>query len=320
MQNRSNVLIELAANYVEELNIDVGYAGVGGSVGRGEADEYSDLDLIVYTNTSVPKNNLDVLYNGEIIQLDILDIAKIPNEQEILEFPWDYRFLSEMSIIKDNDGLLSDIIKSATNYFNSYDGKKKLLEQVSNIVRERIEFANKCLDENRLYSANIASMGAWAEAGFLYLFVNYNLLSTGGLIPVLEKLNNHIERFKNVSPFSMEGELSDVSLILSSFRQHLRDQGHLYNDLSEVHDTLCDRKIKRLLINKERLNLLWQIYGEAVGLYFETSNGLSLEKYFQDLPISLQNGLSKIGFIPLNKNKVNELSNLSKELLAFCYC
>lgn len=319
MQSRSNILIELAGDFVDELNLDVVYACVGGSVGRGEADEYSDIDLIVYTNTFFPKNNLDVLYNCEIIQLDILDEDKIPNQQEIIQNPWDYRFLSEMSIIKDKDGLFSDSIKSATNYFNSNAGKKKLLEQVSTIVRERIEFANECLEENRLYSANIAAMGAWAEAAFLYLFLKHNSLATGSLIPMLGKLDNHIERFKSVSPFSIEGELSDVSLILSSFRKHLREHGHLYNDLSEVHDTLCDRKIKRLLNNNERLNLLWQMYGEAVGLYFETSNGLSLEQYLKDLPISLQKGLSKVGFVPLNKNNVKELSNLSNELLALCY-
>lgn len=316
MQNRSDVLVELARDFIEELDINVCCAYAGGSVGRGKADDYSDLDLMVYTDSFINTKNIDTLYKGEIIQLDLLDIRKIPTEQQILQSPWEHRFLSEISIIKDHNGLLSDTINIATNYFNSDAGRKKMLEQVSYIVKERIGFAKDCLEENRLYSANIGSMGAWAEACFLYLFLNHNSLSTGSLIPMLEKLNGHIERFKNVSPFSLQGLLPDISIILSNFRKYLREQGYIHSDLAEIHDTLCDRKIQRLLTNKERLNVQWQMYGEAVGLYFATSKGLSLEQYLQGLPRSLKNGLYQLGFAPLDRNKVNELCSLSEEILA----
>ncbi|WP_100404340.1 nucleotidyltransferase domain-containing protein [Bacillus solitudinis] len=56
--NRSNDLINIAISFIEESNLSVIYACVGGSVGRDEADKYSDLDLTLYTNANIPTNLL----------------------------------------------------------------------------------------------------------------------------------------------------------------------------------------------------------------------------------------------------------------------
>ena len=310
-------MIQIAKDYIDELNLNVVYASVGGSVGREDADKYSDLDLTIYTNTNSYSTKLDLIYSGEIIQLEILHMDELPNEQIVHQNPWDCRFIVEQTIIKDYDGIYRGLKEYATVLFNTSNGKKRMYEQVSTIVRKRNEYALECLDNNNFYSANLAAMGAWAEAGFLYLFINNNSLSTGGLIPQLRKLKTHVLEFENATPFSMKLDLSEIPKILSNFRKFLREEGHAYVALSDVHDALCDRKIQRLLHKNERLNLIWQMYGEAVGLYFATSNGLTMEQYFQNLPKSLQKDLTKIGFVPLNERKVKELSRLSEELLSF---
>ncbi|MFD1739195.1 nucleotidyltransferase domain-containing protein [Bacillus salitolerans] len=318
MQNRSEALMQVAKNYIETLDTKIIYACVGGSVGRGDADQYSDLDLTIYTNECASSSKLDILYGDEIIQLEIVPIDELPDKKVILQSPWDFRFLAEEAILKDEEGSYHDLKEWAITYFNSKNGKQKMIEQVTNIVKNRCKFAMECLETNMNYSASIASMGAWTEAGFLYLYIKDNLLSTGELIPQIEKLNNHMKRFNRVSPFTFT-EVSNASMIVSRYRKFLRDQGHTYSSLSIVHDTLCNRKIQRLLNNNEKLNLLWQMYGESVGLYFETSNGLPFELYSQDLPVSLQKDLSKIGFVPLNKSRTNELCTLSDELLSLSY-
>lgn len=319
LQNRSKELIQIATNFVEESNFNVVYACVGGSVGRGEADKYSDIDLTVYSNDNFPSTKMDILSSGEIIQLEIVHINEIPNKQAILHSPWEYRFIIEQEIIKDNNGSYWELQEVATTYFNSINGKNKMIDQVSKIVRERIKFAIECMEKKKDLSANLAAMGAWSEAGFLYLFMNHNTLSTSSLIPQIEKLSQHIQDFKSVVPYSISEDVSNVPLVLRNFRNYLREQGHAYSDLSEVHNTLCDRKIQRLQTNKDNLNLLWQMYGEAVGLYFETSNGVPLEQYFHNLPITIQKGLSKIGFVPLSNHHITELCRLSEELLSLSY-
>lgn len=315
MRNKNENLLQIAKDFIRESNMDVIYAFVGGSVGRGEADKYSDVDLTIYTNTNLSSNKSDVIYDGEIIQLETLHIDELPNQHMIEESPWDYRFLSEITIVKDEADKFSKIKQWATTYFGSENAKKKMVKQVSEIVKERTMCAFDYLKQHKFYSATHASMGAWAEAGFLYLFLNHNSLSTGLLIPRIQNLKVHFEEFKRVSPFSIIDDLSEVPVILSRFRKYLRKQGHSYIGLCDIHDTLCERKVQRLLNNNEDFNLLWQMYGEALWIYFETSNGLSFEQYFDNLPNELQKDLSKIGFIPLAEKKVRELCRLSDELL-----
>lgn len=317
MNKRSKDLFQSALNFINESKLNIICAYIGGSVGRGEADTYSDLDLSIYTDSYVSSNHLNLFYQNEIFQVDIINSNELPSKQNITQYPWDYRFLNEIVIVKDKDDILQDIKKFATHYFSSDKSKEKILKQVSNIAEERKRFALDCLEQNKKLSATHACMGAWSESALLYLFCKHNSVSTGSLIPQLQKVNSHINRFKCVAPFSLEHEPNDVSTIIKNFRNYLRRQGYSNEfALSEVQDTLCENKIKRLLNKRDYLNLFWQMYGEALWLYFETSNGISFEKYFEELPITLQEDLSKIGFIPFNEENVKELCTLSDELLA----
>lgn len=190
-----------------------------------------------------------------------------------------------------------------------------MIEQVSKIVHQRTSFALDCVKNQKSYSAMNAAMGAWAEAGLLYLFLKSGSLSTGSLFPQIEKMENHFKEFKLVCPFVIEQDLLQISTTLSHFRAFLREQGYSYEfGLSKLQDILCDRKIQRL----HYYNLMWQMYGEVFWLYLETSDGLAFENYIKNLPIELQEGLSKMGFVPLGDKEVNKLCSLSDELITLC--
>ncbi len=314
--NRSSELLQIARDFIKDKDLICAY--VGGSVGRGEADQYSDIDLTVFTLTEVASKKADILYKGEIIQLETLHISELPNQDMIEVTPWDFRFLVEVTILKDEEGKLNELIKWATDYFHSDHGRKKMIEQVSHIVRERIESAFDCLKQQKYYSATIAAMGAWAKAGFLYLFCKEHSLANELMIPRMQSLEVY-HTFKRVSPFNLDVNVLEVQRIISRFRKHLRNKGYSYNDVFEIHDILCERKIQRLSNKKEYLNLRYQMYGEALWLYFETSEGLSFEQYFNQLPNELQNDLSKIGFIALEEKNVKEICELGEELLKLSY-
>ncbi|GGH86566.1 putative nucleotidyltransferase [Pullulanibacillus pueri] len=315
MAQKSDELLTRAREFIKEEKRDITYAYVGGSVGRGEADEYSDIDLTVYRNIEVPPTKTDIIFKGEIIQLEQLHIIELPNKSRIEASPWDFRFLLEISIIKDEGGTLNAIKTWAIDYFYSEIGRNKMMEHVSMIVRERRRFALECVKQQHYYSATIAATGAWTEAGFLYLLYHYHSLANEHLIPRTQDLEV-FHQFESVSPFKLDVNVSEVQQIMSHFRKHLREKGYAFNDLFELHDRLCERKIQRLLNKKEYLNILFQMYSEALWLFLETSEGRSFETYYDHLPRDLQKGLTKIGFVPLDDNKVKEICRLSEELLS----
>ncbi|WP_084781833.1 nucleotidyltransferase domain-containing protein [Bacillus niameyensis] len=320
VNDRSIELINVVKNYVNELELSIKFAYVGGSVGRGDADQFSDIDLTVFTESSVKTESINVLYDGEIIQIDILHMNEFPSVQFIMNSPWNYRFLNEITIIRDREGELCKIRDWASDYFHTKQGKRKMIEQVSEIVQERNLFALDCVKNQKSYSAMNAALGAWAEAGFLYLFLKCGSLSTGSLFPQIEKMENHFKEFKQVCPFVIKQDLLQLSTTLSNFRTFLRKQGYSYEfGLSKLQDILCERKIQRLLSQQDYYNLMWQMYGEVFWLYLETSDGLAFENYFENLPIELQEGLSKMGFIPLGNEEVKKLCSLTDELLTLCH-
>ncbi|MBO0993564.1 nucleotidyltransferase domain-containing protein [Bacillus sp. SD088] len=316
MNKRSMELLSVAKNFIQELDLPVHYASVGGSVARGEADQYSDVDITVYTDSDRHADHMDILYGEEIIQLEIVPVKALATRQDIIDSPWDYRFLAEITIIQDRDGAFNNIKDCATTYFTSEKGQYKMIEQVSGIVQERIQVAYDHTCQQQFYSATNLAMGAWAEAGFLYLFLNHHSLSTGALIPKIKTLKSHFEEFQAVSSISIEQDCIELSCILRQLRQFLRSQGHASKfGLSELQDTLCDSKIQRLLNTKDFFNLKWQMHGEAFWLFLETSNGCSMEEYLECLPAELQKNMMKLGFVPLKKEKVHQLGRLTDELL-----
>lgn len=316
MNNKSKELIDVAKKYVMESELNIAFAGVGGSAGRGDADEYSDIDLIIYTNDKFTDAS-DVWYGNEIIQLNVMHASELPNESGIIASPWDNRFLTEITIIKDMDNRLSQIKNSAIAYLSSVDGRVKMAEQVGQVVKDRKLFALDSLHGDNLYSATYAAMGAWAEAAFLYLYLCEGSLSTGNLIPRIKKMREHYTRFVNASSISLAEKPADTLNTLTKFRKHLRSKNYLFkSDQSEIQDQLCKRKAQRLVKEEEKFNLLWQMYGEALWLYFETANGKCIEAYFADLPKELQKDLSKIGFKPVDEKQLKALCVLSGELIS----
>lgn len=67
VNDRSIELINVVKNYVNELELPIKFAFVGGSVGRGDADQFSDIDLTIYSESPVKTESINVLYGGEII-------------------------------------------------------------------------------------------------------------------------------------------------------------------------------------------------------------------------------------------------------------
>ncbi|MGJ9382151.1 nucleotidyltransferase domain-containing protein [Salipaludibacillus sp. CF4.18] len=316
MNKRSLELMDIAKNYIYDSNCNISHAFVSGSVARGEADEFSDVDITLYSKDRGFIGSKNIEYRDEILQIDKKPLNKLPTKRMVMESPWDYRFLVESIVIIDTNNQLKNIQTWVKDYLFSEEGRQKQLDQVTDIVTSRTMFAKSCLKEKRNFSATCAAMGAWSEAALLYLFFQKHSVSNDRVIPHIHQLCGHYQEFESAVPFNSEVNAAEFPEKMTEFRKYLRVKGHSFEfGLSPIQDRLCGQKALRLLYKEETLSLKWQLYGEAFWLFMETSNGLALEPYYRRLPPSLQDHMSDIGFQALSDKKVLVLCSLSGELL-----
>lgn len=314
MKNHSDYLMQIAKDFVHFHNEQVVHAYVYGSVARKDADQYSDIDLTIYSNQPILEEQHTVEIGEEVIQVTWCPKEELPDENHVESDPWGHRFLTEIVLLKDYGGKLERVRDRALTYFESMEGQEKMFHTVSRIVEQRITFAKESLQIDQPYTATNAAMGAWSEAAFLVQYLDRKSVSTGDLIPYILTNADDEKQFSEASLIH-DYIPGDPSRVIRSLRDYI-SENRPYNDItSEIHDHLCDKKAVRLLENNEFLNLNWQMYGEALWLYFEMANGVPFEEYYQDLPPTLQNELTEIGFNPLTPPRLNEINRWTQELL-----
>ncbi|MFX3617054.1 MAG: nucleotidyltransferase domain-containing protein [Sporolactobacillus sp.] len=121
MNERSQQLIRLAKEWIRNTCPEIANVSVSGSVARGQADKYSDVDLTLFGNCEEDKT---IEYKSEILQLHFGPIPKI---EQIYRSPWEHRSFSEIEIIQDKDELLKKTKEKAIDYFNTTAGRKKMI-------------------------------------------------------------------------------------------------------------------------------------------------------------------------------------------------
>jgi hypothetical protein len=121
-------LIAIGEEYIQDNMTDkLVCAFAGGSVGRREADEYSDLDLNFYivTDTNI-ETSQNIIFKNTIIQLHS---HRLPDIREIHENPWNYRFLQEAKCLYDPKDIFRNLRNESIVYFESNDGQKLMKNQ-----------------------------------------------------------------------------------------------------------------------------------------------------------------------------------------------
>ncbi|EST10781.1 nucleotidyltransferase domain-containing protein [Sporolactobacillus laevolacticus] len=312
MNSRSNELIRLAKEFVTLTFPEESYASISGSAARGTADKYSDIDLTIF-NASDQQIDKNIEFCSEIVQVHF---TPLPQIEQVYKSPWAFRFLSEIKIIRDKSNLLETIQNRAIEFFNSLSGKQQMISEVQRIVKDRTMAANQFYKAGRTYSATHAAMGAWCEAAFLHMYMTERTLATGCLIPCIRKNQQLFSSLKKYSSIRECSSITDFSPILHLLREYLREQNYdLPFDLDPLQEMLVERKNKRFINTGDLFNLQWQMYGEALWLYFCIDDQKTFEQFYESLPIELKRGLSSIGFVPLEKQNIDGLCNLSQLLI-----
>lgn len=312
--------ISIARRLTIELNIpEVNFAFVGGSVGRGDDDEWSDIDLTICVDDVGYHCNRNIIFEGETVQLFITH----PYEWEVVEKnPLEYRFLLESLPVYDSNSIFSSLKENLRAYLHSSLGRQRLFNDWVKLVSQRQDWARENTLAGKMHSATVAAGAAYADASFMFLYFNQSSLSTGELIPFIDKNCSGFAEYITICHWldNTENNLSFIIRTVEHYREHFRNKTpeHWNNfDLSPIQDILMSNKAKRLVRSKQFTNLKWQFAGEAFGLFLSMSQGHTLEDHLSSLPSQLQHELRVIGFVALSDKEVQRLIELSEELINF---
>jgi len=313
----NDYLLQVARRYSQEIwSTEIISAAVGGSVGRGKADEFSDLDITVYVAEEQPSYDKDLVFEGTILQVQIMPL---PSWEHIAQHPWNERFLLETIIIDDPSRKLTILKERFVAYLSLTEGRRRLIDNVQTIFNERKQWVSYSLQTGNMYSATLASMATWTEAAFFYIFASHNTLATSQLLPLLE---NDSTFAKVKKAWSLPQHISRESACavirtLEKLRAYLREQYPTQQStaLSLLQDILDGRKAKRYLCMGVYTQLVWEFAGEAFWIFLETAQGMLWEKFLTTLPETLQKEMKLLGFIELDRSHIETLCNAGEEFM-----
>ena len=149
--NRTSDLLAVGQVYLTQHPVD-GFvcAAAGGSVGRGEADVYSDLNLNLYVSHDTQSVSTNEEFEGEILQLHT---HTLPATEKIQAAPWGFRFLSEGRSVSDPTGAHRDLKSSAISYFSSHSGHRRMVKAAKAAVESRKDWKVHSLAAGKMLSS-----------------------------------------------------------------------------------------------------------------------------------------------------------------------
>lgn len=319
MEERKDVtdfFVSLAREFLDEwpvANMVCAYAG--GSVGRGEADTYSDLDLHIFVEGEDDPSCENRLFKGHMIQLQV---QSAPTDEEVYENLWAWRYLKEAKIILDPEDRFISWMNDICAYMDSPAGKAKMFAQAKAEVESFHEEAQAALMEGFPYSAYLASWAGWIGALQMSAFFQGHSLSDAQLYQLLQKEG----RSDGMDGFFLEAyrsnqDVQDALMLLADYRTHLRSINKgIEFALAAENDWLVKRKVQRLQERNQLDMAGFLIFSEAIWLYHSVGLDEWLENHWADLPAKLSLSLQKLGFFQADEQLLAHLRHASAEIIA----
>ncbi|GMX64941.1 hypothetical protein Elgi_42100 [Paenibacillus elgii] len=316
--NYTSFYVDLARQYAQQQPIaqQVGVLA-GGSVGRGEADRFSDLDLNVYTsNQEQPHYSANVLFQEHVIQLHV---HPLPQMEQIIDSPWDFRFLEEARIVSDPSGLLQALIADASEYFQSPQGREKMLSQAKAAIAEHRAWLQESLDVEEPLTASFAADAVWADAAQAYAYFVHRAMSTGGLLPIIRQLDLY-PAYREIRFGAGSAEPDKLLGSLQAYRAYLRERSGDADAfaLQSVQDELAVRKAARYRETGDPDNLAWQLYAEAFWCYLAVADDQTFEQHVRELPEAMHAHLVTLGFRTYSEEQMHTLLKQAEQLIVLC--
>ncbi|WP_312114406.1 hypothetical protein [Brevibacillus reuszeri] len=312
-ENFTDFFILLARDFLKEKafpGLLCAYAG--GSVGRGEADAYSDLDLNIIVEGICDHKSENCEFRGQIIQLHI---HPEPKDEAVYEKPWSWRYIKEARLIYDPEGRYLAWFHSMGDYLDSEEGRGKMHAQGKRIKEEYSMQAKQALSEGCGYSAFLAAWAGWIHAIQMFAYFCRGTLADHMLYPLLKECGGSDERERLIKEkYTHRRDLQEGIELVTTYRAHLLSQqteGMFAFD--PLNDELLRKKIERLQQQEEAWFLL---FSEAVWLYLCVDSERSLEEHWKSLPVELSLSLKELGFIQADEGLIQRIYAISDEIFA----
>ncbi|MFP3391504.1 hypothetical protein [Brevibacillus sp. SIMBA_040] len=290
-------------------------AYAGGSVGRGEADAYSDLDLNIIVEGISDHTSENCWFRGQIIQLHI---HPVPTNEAVYENPWLWRYIKEARLIHDPDGRYLAWLHAMCDYLDSEEGKSKMLAQGKRIIEEYRAGAKQALSLGRGYSAFLAAWASWIEAVQLFAYFCRGTVADRALYQMMKECGqaDDIERLIKES-FEGRQDLQSRLKLISTYRDYLLSQkDESLFALDPRNDVLLSKKVERMNRKEEEEDAWFLLFSEAIWLYLCVDSDRWLEEHWESLPTELSFALQKLGFLEANVGLIQRIHTISDEFLA----
>jgi hypothetical protein len=260
--------------------------------------------------------NKDLVFEGTIIQVQTMPL---PSWEDIVQHPWNERFLLETIIINDPSRQLTMLKERFLAYLFTPEGRQRLIDNMQTIFDERKQWVHQSLQRGNMYSATLASMATWAEAAFFYIFAAHHTLATSQLISLLK--NDHtfakVKKAWSLPQHITSDDAHTAIRTLEKLRAYLRDQypTQEHKILSQLQDILDGQKARRYLRKRAYTQLIWEFAGEAFWIFLETAQGMQVEEFLTTIPEPLQKEMQLLGFVELERSRIEALCDTGEEFL-----
>lgn len=227
-----------------------------------------------------------------------------------------YRYVYEARCVYNPDGRYRAWKEEAIRFLESEEGKSKMLVQARTVVDERKRWAEEALLGGLAKTAWLAGVSAWLDAVIMYAWFEKRTLATGKLVPAMRELAAYGE-FVSLFPamYRDDHDLWERFHSVAAYRRYFREAGGDEFACSELQDLLMERKLERLVRQRDEEAARWLLLTEAAWLYLSCSEEESLDEHVAALPLPLQEKLGKIGFSEANADMIRHVGRLSDQVV-----
>lgn len=285
------------------------FAYAGGSVGRGDADAYSNLNLyIVVSSTDFESIDSNVLYDGVIIRLHIQawEGSGVMHSQ-----PWRNRFLSEARIVYDPYGAFETLRPAVLEYFASVEGRRKMLLQSQEQVQHYLKCLDSCIRSDDQFGASLAAQAAWVTAASSLVWMRHSCCSGSNMLSIMNIEEPEIYKaFRSICAQENAVPIDGSLMSMAHYRHFLREQNGSISRLEPILDTQIARKAERMLISGrgEVHTVQWMLRREALSCYIATGGTFrNFSQHYDQTPFAIQHHLDQLGFSAYTSRQISEL-------------
>jgi|GEM_PF-6836492 len=285
----------LQIHYPEEK-----YVVLQGSFARGDADSYSDIDLVVFNDLNSQK---EFKFKNQLIQVQETSL-KGANKL------WEQRFWHEYQIIKDEQQFLFSFQQKIKQQYK----EQSILSEVQENVQQFLTLTKQELFK-RPYQSRLTILGAVGEAMAYRAWIDKNLLGNQEIfIYILDLIGEKTLRM--LVPYEISADVQTLEKKLTKYRDYLENKRGvppIYN--SVIQKKLVANKLQR---QREQTNSVaysfWVLLAELLDLYWACQEP-DLEMFIEGLPLDFQNLYGQCGVLPLQLEEYQNLELLCNQLL-----